>query len=307
MNLRVVFMGSPEFSVPILTALHSAFQVVGVVTQRDKPKGRGQKLYPTPVKVTASELGLPVIEPQRLSAEALETIKLWNPDVIVVAAYGKILPESILRLPRMGCVNLHASLLPKHRGASPISSAILAGDRLSGVCTMLMDRGLDTGGILLCQEVVIDNRDTAGSLHDKLMEPGAALVVETLRLMAEDAVKPVAQDDSQATYTGLVSKKDGKIDWNRDADYLNRLVRAMNPWPGAFFMLDEDAVKVWEALPSEGNGDPGRVEAIRQDGLVVGTAAGLLLIRTVQAPGKKSMSASDYARGKRLKAGDFFH
>lgn len=307
MNLRVVFMGSPEFSVPILTALHSAFQVVGVVTQRDKPKGRGQKLYPTPVKVRASELGLPVIEPQRLSAEALETIKGWNPDVIVVAAYGKILPESILRLPRMGCVNLHASLLPKYRGASPISSAILAGERTSGVCAMLMDRGLDTGDILMCREVPIDNRDTTGSLHDKLMEPGAALVVETLRLMTEDAVKPVAQDDSQATYTGLVSKKDGKIDWNRDADYLNRLVRAMNPWPGAFFMLDEESVKVWEAVPEEGSGEPGRVEGIRSDGILVGTSAGLLLIRTVQAPGKKSMSAGDYARGKRLKAGDLFH
>jgi methionyl-tRNA formyltransferase len=307
MNLRVVFMGTPEFSVPILTALHSAFQVAGVVTQRDKPKGRGQKLYPTPVKVRALELGLPVIEPQRLSAEALETIKGWDPDVIVVAAYGKILPESILGLPRMGCVNLHASLLPKYRGASPISSAILAGDRTSGVCTMLMDRGLDTGDILLCREVAIDNRDTTRSLHDKLMEPGAALVVETLRLMNEDAVKPVAQDDSLATYTGLVTKKDGRIDWNRDADYLNRLVRAMNPWPGAFFMLDEEAVRVWEALPEGGSGEPGRVEGIRSDGILVGTSAGILLIRTVQAPGKKSMSASDYARGKRLKAGDLFH
>lgn len=307
MNLRVVFMGSPEFSVPILTALHSAFHVVGVVTQRDKPKGRGQKLYPTPVKVRASELGLQVIEPQRLSAEALETIRGWNPDVIVVAAYGKILPESLLRLPRMGCVNLHASLLPNYRGASPISSAILAGDRTSGVCTMLMDRGLDTGDILMCREVAINNRDTAGSLHDKLMEPGAALVVETLRLMTEDAVKPAAQDDSRATYTGLVSKKDGKIDWNRDADYLNRLVRAMNPWPGAFFMLDEESVKVWEALPEQGSGEPGRVEGIRSDGILVGTSAGLLLIGTVQAPGKKSMSASDYARGKRLKIGDLFH
>lgn len=300
-------MGSPEFSVPILTALHSAFHVVGVVTQRDKPKGRGQKLYPTPVKVTASELSLPVIEPQRLSAEALETIEGWNPDVIVVAAYGKILPENILRLPRMGCVNLHASLLPKYRGASPISSAILAGDKRSGVCTMLMDRGLDTGDILMCREISIDDHDTAGSLHDKLMELGAALVVETLRLMAEDAVKPIAQDDSKATYTGLVSKKDGKIHWHQNADYLSRLVRAMNPWPGAFFTLNEEAVRVWEALPEEGNGEHGRVEGIRSDGILVGTSSGLLLIKTLQAPGKKSMSASDYARGKRLKVGELFH
>ncbi len=307
MNLRVVFMGSPEFSVPVLTALHSAFHVVGVVTQRDKPKGRGQKIFPTPVKTTAFELGIPVIEPERLSSDALEIIKSWNPDVIVVAAYGKILPEALLKLPPMGCVNLHASLLPKHRGASPISSAILAGDKIAGMCTMLMDRGLDTGDILMCREIPVDENDTAGRLHDKLLEPGAELVVETLRLMREGAIRPVKQDDSKATHTSLVTKKDGRIDWFIDADYLSRLVRAMAPWPGAYFKLNDEVIKVWEAVPDKGSGEPGRIVNIGGEGISVGTAAGLLLIKTIQAPGKKSISATDFARGKRLKTGDLFH
>ncbi|MBI5247857.1 MAG: methionyl-tRNA formyltransferase [Desulfomonile tiedjei] len=307
MNLRVVFMGSPEFAVPILAALHSTFQVVGVVTQQDKPKGRGQRVVSTPVKAAASELGIPVLGPDRLSSATLEAIELWNPDVIVVAAYGKILPETLLKTPSMGCVNLHASLLPRHRGASPISSAILAGDTMTGICTMLMDRGLDTGDVLMCREIPIDMDDTAGSLHDKFLEPGAALVVETLRLMASGAIKPVPQDDSRATYTGLVGKKDGKIDWFKEADYLARLVRAMNPWPGAFFKLDEEVIKVWQARPEAGSAEPGRLVDIRSDGMLVGTFSGLLLIETVQAAGKKSIFAADFARGKRLKPGGLFN
>lgn len=307
MSLRVVFMGSPEFSVPVLTALNSAFQVVGVVTQRDKPKGRGQKIFPTPVKTAALELGIPVIDPKRLDDEALEAIKNWNPDVIVVAAYGKILPESFLKLPPKGCVNLHASLLPRHRGASPISGAILAGDEVTGVSTMLMDRGLDTGDVLLSRQIPVAKDDTTGSLHDRLLEPGAFLVVETLKLMEKGAVNPVRQDESGATYTRLVSKTDGKIDWQRDAEYLSRLVRAMSPWPAAFFKLQEETIKVWEALPEDGEGEPGRIVAIRSDGIPVGTSDGLLLLKTLQAPGKKSVSASDFARGRRLKAGDFVH
>lgn len=307
MNLRVVFMGSPEFSVPVLTALHSAFDVVGVVTQQDKPKGRGKRVSATPVKLAATELGIPVIEPDRLSSEVLEIIRSWNPDVIVVAAYGKMLPESILKMPRIGCVNLHASLLPRHRGASPISAAILAGDKVTGICTMLMDTGMDTGDVLICREIPINDEDTAGSLHDKLLEPGAALVVETLKLMIDNSIQPMPQDHSKATYTSLFRKKDGKIDWQRDADYLGRFVRAMNPWPGAFFTLCKEVVKVWKARPEAGSGQPGRVENILPNGILVGTSAGLLLIQTVQAPGKKIMPAADFARGKRVRVGDLFH
>jgi methionyl-tRNA formyltransferase len=306
MKLRVVFMGSPDFSVPVLIALHSAFEVVGVVTQRDKPKGRGQKVFATPVKAKAVELGIPVIEPEKISSDALETIKTWNPDAIVVAAYGKILPEALLNMPPMGCVNLHASLLPRHRGASPISSAILAGDKVAGICTMLMNKGLDTGDVLRCHEIPVDEADTAGSLHDKLLEPGAALVVETLRLMKEGEIEPIRQDESKVTLTSLVRKKDGKIDWLRDAAYLARLVRAMAPWPGAFFDLGGEAIKVWDAVPETGSGKPGQVYSIQPEGISVGTASGLLLVRTVQGPGKKSVSGADFARGKRLKTGDLF-
>jgi methionyl-tRNA formyltransferase len=303
--MRVVFMGSPEFSVPTLRALHAGFEVVGVITQPDKPKGRGRKTVPTPVKVAALELGLPVAEPSSLSArDTRELLRSWNPDVIVVAAYGKILPRAVLNLPRMGCVNLHASLLPRHRGASPVSAAIMAGDEVTGVTTILMDEGTDTGDIILKREIPIKSDDTAGSLHDRLLEPGAQLVVETLRKMMDTSVSPVPQDHAAATYTRLLTREDGRIDWSMVADYLSRLVRAVNPWPGAFFKLGEEAVKVWEALPEEGTGDPGRLAALRHDGIVVGTGKGLLVLRQVQAPGKSRMKAAEFARGRRLEEGD---
>ena len=302
----MVFMGSPEFSVPILRALHSTFRVVGAVTQQDKPRGRGRKVFPTAVKSVASELDIPVIEPDKLTAEVLETINQWAPDVIVVAAYGKILPEALLKMPPLGCVNLHASLLPKYRGASPMSSAILAGDAVTGICTMLMDKGLDTGDILMCREIRIDDDETAGSLHDKFLEPGSALVVETLRKISAGAVKPVRQNNDQATYTSLVKKQDGRIDWNKGANYLSRLVRAMSPWPGAFFKLQEEVIKVREASSELGNGEPGRITALDSEGISVGTGNGILLLKTVQAPGKKSMAAIDFARGKRIGTGEIF-
>ena len=305
MSLRVVFMGSPEFAVPALRALHDNFQVVGVVTQRDKPKGRGRKTVPTAVKAAAEDLGVPVVEPEKVgSQEIVDRITEWNPDVMVVAAYGQILPKALLQLPRMGCVNLHASLLPRHRGASPISAAILAGDQVTGVCTMVMDEGMDTGDILLVREVAIDPDDTAGSLHDKLLSPGANLVVETLRKLAAGSIRPQPQDHSLATYTSLLTKKDGQIDWNRDADHLHRMVRAVNPWPGAFFNLSGMSVKVWEASEREGESDPGRIEAVSRDGISIGTGSGLLVLRTVQAPGKRRVTAAEFARGRRLSAGD---
>ncbi len=305
MSLRVVFMGSPEFAVPLLRAIHNHFQLIGVLTQPDKPKGRGRKTVPTAVKSAALEIGVTVAEPEILSSrETIDLLRRWNPDAIVVAAYGKILPQAILEFPRMGCINLHASLLPRHRGASPISAAILKGDKITGVCTILMDEGMDTGDILLKKEVPIDSDDTAGSLHDKLLEPGADLVVKTLTMMARGDIQPEPQDDSRATYTRLLTKEDGRIDWNQDADYLHRLVRAVNPWPGAFFSLAGLTVKVWEAAIEEGDSPPGRVTAILRDGVSVGTGNGLLRLHQVQAPGKKRVSAGEFARGRRLKIGD---
>ena len=305
MNLRVVFMGTPEFSVPTLVALHSAFHVIGVVTQPDKPKGRGLRIVPTAVKKKALELNLPVIEPPRIAApEVLEILAQWKPDIIVVAAYGKILPESILQLPPMGCVNLHASLLPRHRGAAPISGAILAGDTVTGVCTILMDSGMDTGDILLKEEVIINEEDTAGTLHDKLMERGASLVVDTLQGIMKKTIRPVPQDHSLATYTRLVTKEDAIINWDNNAQYLGRLVRAMNPWPGAFFILSDETIKVWNAKPETGTGVPGKVASVSGDGILVGTGAGMLLLREVQAPSRNRVAAIEFARARDLRIGD---
>jgi len=303
-NLRVVFMGTPEFSVPTLVALRSNFYVAGVVTQPDKPRGRGLKTIPTAVKKIALELGLPVIEPARIVAtEVLDTLHDWNPNIIVVAAYGKILPEIILNLPSHGCVNLHASLLPRHRGAAPISGAILAGDTVTGVCTILMDRGMDTGDILLKEEIPISNEDTAGTLHDKLMERGAALVVGTLRAIVEGTTRQSPQDHSLATYTRPVSKADAAIDWSRDAQYLGRLVRAMNPWPGAFFELSGETIRVWKASPEEGKATPGRILSLCGDGILVGAGDGMLLLREVQAPSRNRVAAMEFARARGLKVG----
>jgi len=304
-TLKVVFMGSPEFGVPTLRALNAEFRVAGVVTRPDKPRGRSRMPVPTDVKKAALELQLPVIEPGRLdSPETMEALRGWDPDVIVVAAYGKMLPEGILTLPRKGCVNLHASLLPRHRGASPIAAAILAGDKATGVTTMLMDRGMDTGDILLTKEVPVREDDTAGSLYERLLEPGAELVVQTLRKIMDRSIRPVPQDHSRATYCKPLSREDGRLDWDLDAAYLARQVRAMNPAPGAFFQLCAQAVKVWEASHKDGKAEAGFVASIQQEGIAVGTGAGLLVLRQVQVPARKRISGVEFARGCRLKEGD---
>ena len=306
MSLRVVFMGSPDFAVPTLRALNEAFLVTGVVTQPDKPRGRGRKSLPTPVKREALALGLPVACPTDSASEELPALlEEWAPDVMVVTAYGKILPKRILDLPKMGSVNLHASLLPRHRGASPITAAILAGDTLTGVCTIRMDEGMDTGDILLSEEIPIEG-DTAGELHDRLMELGAGAVVETLKGIADNSIKPQPQDHSAATYCRPLSKEDGRIDWSLDADYLSRLVRAMNPWPTAYCRLGDEVIKVWRADPMDGSGVQGVIEAIDLNGIAVGTGEGLLVLKEVQAPGKRRMSAAEFARGRRLHEGERF-
>jgi methionyl-tRNA formyltransferase len=303
-NLRIVFMGSPEFAAPTLQALHSNFQVVGVVTQRDRPKGRGRKIIPTAVKAAALALDIPVVDPDRLDDAFMAALEEWKPDVIVVAAFGKILPKIVLDYPRFGCVNLHGSLLPRYRGASPIAGAILAGDTTTGVSTMLMDEGMDTGAILLQTEIPIGEDDTTGSLQDKMMEPGARLVVETLRHLTEGRVQPVPQDNSKATYCDLLTKEDGRLHWNKNAFHLARLVRAMNPWPGAFFVFSGERIKVWSASAVPGKGRTGVVSSVRSDGVLVGTATGELLIKEVQAPGKKRVAAAEFARGRHVRQGD---
>jgi methionyl-tRNA formyltransferase len=306
-TLRVVFMGTPEFSVPILKALHREFELVGVVTQPDKPRGRGRKPSPTPVKAKALELGVSVTEPQKVSSDdSLALLRELNPDVIVVAAYGAILPESILSLPSMGCVNLHASLLPKHRGAAPINAAILAGDEIGGVCTIMMDKGMDTGDILLSCEIPIRPDDTAGSLHDRMLEPAANLVLETLVEMEAGRIERIPQDHAQATYTRPLTKADAEIDWSARAEQIDRLIRAMNPWPTAFTHLADMPIKVWKAEPRPGRGALGTITEIGKKGALVGSGDGLLLLKEVQAPGKKRMPAGDFLRGRRLGVGTVF-
>jgi methionyl-tRNA formyltransferase len=306
-TLRVVFMGSPEIAVPTLKALHEAFEVVCVMTQPDRPSGRGRKSRPTAVKEAALEAGLPVEELKSVNTDEVFTaLESLAPDVIVVAAFGQILPKRILELPPMGCVNLHASLLPKHRGASPIAGAILAGDAVTGITTMLMDEGMDTGDILLRHEIPIADNDTAGTLHDKMLEPGASLTVDTLRQLNNKTLTPAPQDNAEATYTKILTKEDGRIDWRLDAIHLDRIVRAFNPWPGAFATLQGNPLKIRRSQPGPGNGDVGVIQAIDADGITVGTGAGALILKEVQAPGKKWSPAADFARGRRIVVGDAF-
>lgn len=297
-------MGSPAFAVPCLRSLANEFQVVGVVTQKDKPKGRGRGLAPTLVKLEAQHLGIPVFEFDRISSpDSLECLAGLLPDFIVVAAFGQILSRSVLTLPPFGCVNLHASLLPRHRGPSPISEAILSGDAVTGVTTMLMDEGIDTGDILLARSIEIQSDDTAGSLHDKLSFEGASLVSETLKGILAGAIESQPQDEAQATSTRLLKKSDGRIDWNREADYLSRVVRAMNPWPSAFCFYGKDALKILTARLGNGTGAPGTIERIDGDSLVVGTGKGTLGLVTVQPAGGSPMNASEFLRGRRLGVG----
>lgn len=301
-------MGSPQFAVPCLRAVHEYFTVVGVVTRPDQPKGRGRRMEPTPVKVVAAGLGLPVVEPTDVrTPEFLHRFRdEWNPDVAVVVAFGRILPRAVLDAPRLGCVNVHASLLPRHRGASPMSAAILSGDPVTGVTTMVMDEGLDTGDILLQQEVPISDGDTAGTLQDKLQGPAAALIVRTLERLSDGSLTPRPQDASLVTCCPPLKKGDGQLDWRQDARSLSRRVRAMNPWPGTFTRYNEILLKVWEAQPAEGTGPPGMIMAVDDRGIAVGTGDGLLVLKRVQAQGKKRVSAPDFFRGSTLNTGDRF-
>ncbi len=305
MTVKIVFMGAPAFAVPTLRALNEKFDVVGVITQPDKPTGRGRKMTSNPVKDEADRLEIPCIQPKDLYDSTVRiNLEQWMPDVIVVVAFGKILPPWLLEFPKLGCINLHASILPKHRGASPISQAIVEGDETTGVSTMMMDEGLDTGDILLQVFFKIDDKDTTKSLGEKLMEPGAELVVRTISGMLDKTVSRVAQDQSKATNTTLLTKSDGKIDWNKSAIEIDRLIRAMNPWPVAFFELKGEPIKVWEAEPASGEGHSGQVISISKNGLKVGTRSGLLVLRQLQAPGKKKVMAFELASSKGIKVGD---
>ena len=297
MKTHVVFMGSPDFALPTLKILHQTNQVVGVVTQPDRPAGRGRVLQPPDVKIFAEELGLPVIQPENLiDPAAVQQIKAWSPDVIVVAAFGQILRENILKLPPFGCVNVHASLLPRWRGAAPIQSAIMYDD-ITGVTIMRMDKGLDTGPILSQRSIPISGSMTAGELSDILAQMGADLLAETLPsyLMGQIELQP--QDHEKATYAPRIKKEDGDLDFNQSAELLARKVRAFNPWPGAFTFFKGTRLKILKAhalkIPDT---VPGKRQIIAEQP-VLGTIKGQLVLDRVQLAGKNRVSGSDFVHG----------
>ncbi len=295
----IVFMGSPDFALPTLAALHEHFNVVGVVTQPDRPAGRGRTPRPPDVKRKAQELDLPVIQPESLkSPEALAQLEAWSPDVIVVAAYGQILRESVLTLPPFGCVNVHASLLPRWRGAAPIQAAILHDDK-TGVTIMKMDKGLDTGPILSQREVPISLDMTGGRLFDVLATEGAALLIDTLpRYLAGD-ITPRPQDDSLSTYAPMLKKADGKLDFSKPAKTLARQVRAYHPWPGAFQFFEGKRLKIYQAhAVSKPSTVPGE-RTIVDDKPAWGTAEGVLVLDRLQMSGRQVVSGEAFLHGVR--------
>ena len=305
-------MGTGEIGLPALRWLANAslVKLVAVVTQPDKPVGRSQILMPPAAKALGMTLNLPVLQPQKVRRpEELERIGTLRPDLIVVMAYGQILPKGLLEMPTLACLNLHASLLPRHRGAAPIQASILAGDRATGITVMHMAEGLDTGDILVAKSIPIRRRETGGSLHDRLAEIGPETLSMALGLILERTAPRTPQDESLATYAPKLDRESGKIDWSRDCWYLDRLVRAMNPWPGAFTWVQHPdgaarKLKVYNALPMHRiSGRIGVVERVGPRGIVVGCGAGGLLLKEVQIEGKRRLSAAEFVRGFSLPPG----
>ena len=316
--MKVIFMGTPEFSVGTLEALIEAgHEVVLAVTQPDKPKGRGGKMQYPPVKETALKYDIPVYQPKKIREEAcIEELRKYQADIMVVIAFGQILPQAILDMTPYGCVNVHASLLPKYRGAAPIQWAVINGEKVSGVTTMQMDAGLDTGDMLLKTEVALDEKETGGSLHDKLAEAGARLCVETLKGLEAHAITPEKQGESPTEYARMLDKSLGKIDWTRPAEEIERLIRGLNPWPSAYTRWKGKTVKLWaaKALPQDTVKEMGEYEKgafgqiVRCDRhcLTVQTGEGLLDIRELQLEGKKRMDVEAFLRGCPMAVGDVF-
>ncbi|MCD8223363.1 MAG: methionyl-tRNA formyltransferase [Clostridiales bacterium] len=308
--MRIVFMGTPDFSVPVLESLlDSRHEVVAVVTQPDRPKGRGKEIQMSPVKETALARGTAVYQPARArDGEFIEKMRALAPDLMVVIAYGQILPQELLDVPRFGCINIHASLLPRYRGAAPIQWAVINGDKETGVTTMMMDAGMDTGDMLETRVVPIDEKETGGSLFDKLSFLGGELILSTIDRLEAGTLVRTPQDDGQATYVSKISKELGEIDWGRSAVEIERLIRGLNPWPSAYTHCGGKLLKLWDAdvekradQPGQPEcpefSEPGTVLTAAGDVLRIQTGDGVLRVRTLQLEGKKRMDTAAFLRG----------
>ncbi|MCI5501708.1 MAG: methionyl-tRNA formyltransferase [Lachnospiraceae bacterium] len=314
--MRIVFMGTPDFAVSTLKSLiDSRHEVIAVVTQPDKPKGRGGKMQFTPVKEVALEAGIEVYQPQKAKDEEfVKFIRKLAPDVMVVVAYGQILTKEMLDIPKYGCINVHASLLPKLRGAAPIQWSVIDGDEESGVTIQQMDEGIDTGDILLVKKYKLDKKETGGSLFEKLASFGGPMILEVLDMAEEGRLNPVKQGED-STYAKMLSKSTGKIDFSKDAVSIERLIRGLNPWPSAFAFIHGKMLKIWEADVlseeeaeaagmSDDTAEPGTITAIGKDKIVVKTGKDYLVVTSLQLEGKKRMDTGAFLRGYKLEAGE---
>lgn len=309
--MNIIFMGTPDFAASVLKKItESRHRVSLVVTQPDKPKGRSRELQPSDVKKLALEEGLPVFQPEKVrTKETYEELKKYDADVFVVAAYGRIIPKDILELPKYGCINVHASLLPKYRGAAPIQWAVIDGEEKSGVCIMQMDEGLDTGDIIAEAEIPLDKKETSDSLFGKLSVLGADTLVETLDRIEKGDIHPVPQPkESTTAYARMITKADGRIDWNEPAEKIERIIRGMNSWPGAYSDMNGHMVKIWDAdvINENDASKPGTVVKADKNGLIIQTGEGQLSINELQLQGKKRMRFDEFLRGSRWEAGMCF-
>ena len=306
--MRIIFMGTPEFAVPVLESLiNSRHEVVAVVTQPDRPKGRGKNMQFSPVKECALAHNIPVMQPVNVSVpEVIDELRAYEPELIVVVAFGQFVTKKIREMPKYGCINVHGSLLPKYRGAAPIQWAVIDGEKESGVTTMQMDAGLDTGDMLLKTVVPLDEKETGGSLFDKLSKAGADLLLETLDALENGTVTPQKQGESPTAYAKMLTKDMGAIDWNRPAKELERLIRGLNPWPSAYTFLNGKTLKVWKCAVERaecGKEAPGTIIGVDKSGIHVACGSDALILKEVQLEGKKRMETDAFLRGYQVTAG----
>jgi len=298
-------MGTPDFAVPSLKALIKEHNVLAVVTQPDKPRGRGKKMMFPPVKEAAVEAGIQVFQPEKIKNDNfISELEKFNADIFVVTAYGQILPEKILNMPKFGCINVHASLLPKYRGAAPIQWAIINGEKVTGVTIMYMEKGLDTGDMILKKEIAIAEDDTYGSLHDKMSEIGALALIDAIELLEKGEVKPEKQNDEASCYAKKINKEFGKIDWNKNSKEILNIIKGLNPTPGAYTFLNGEVFKIWRAEEYQcDSGKAGIIVDVNKKGFIVKTNDSAIIVTEVQAKGGKKMSCADYLRGHPVEKG----